>query len=125
MSNDAIFRPTAWMVDVDGTLALNTHRNPYDWRSAGDDVPNLAAVTASQALAKHPSIAAIIVISGREERARDITAAWLESEGVPYDLLLMRSNGDTRPDEVIKEELFRRHIEPPILSFLELEPLDS
>jgi hypothetical protein len=100
------------MVDVDGTLALNTHRNPYDWRAAGDDVPNLAAVTASQALATHPSIAAIIVISGREERARAVTAKWLKSKGVPYDLLLMRSNGDSRPDEVVKEELFRRHIEP-------------
>jgi hypothetical protein len=100
------------MVDVDGTLALNTHRNPYDWRAAGDDTPNLAVVTASQALAAHPSVAAIIVISGREERAREITASWLQSEGIPFDLLLMRSNGDSRSDETVKEELFRRHVEP-------------
>jgi hypothetical protein len=100
------------MVDVDGTLALNTHRNPYDWRASGDDPPNLAVVTASQALAAHPNIAAIIVISGREERARDITASWLQSEGVPCDLLLMRADGDYRSDDIVKEELFRRHVEP-------------
>lgn len=111
MRNETVSRPNAWMVDVDGTLALNVHRDPYDWRAAGDDVPNLAVVTASQALAAHPSVAAIIVISGREERARDITAKWLKSKGVHHDLLLMRSNGDSRPDEVVKEELFRRHVE--------------
>jgi len=103
------------MVDVDGTLALNTQRNPYDWRAAGDDPPNLAGVTASQALAAHPNIAAIIVISGREECARDITANWLQSQGVPCDLLLMRANGDYRSDDIVKEELFRRHVEPHYL----------
>ena len=112
MGNRVVSRPTAWMVDVDGTLALIANRNPYDWRAAGDDPPNLAVVTASQALAAHPSVAAIIVISGREERARDITANWLQSEGIPCDLLLMRSNGDYRSDEIVKEELFRRHVEP-------------
>jgi len=112
MDGSGLLKPNAWIVDVDGTLALNTHRNPYAWREAGDDVPNLAVVTASQALAAHPSVAAIIVISGREERARDITAHWLESEGVPFDLLLMRPNGDFRSDETVKEELFRRHVEP-------------
>ncbi|MBX7135372.1 MAG: hypothetical protein K1X67_22100 [Fimbriimonadaceae bacterium] len=111
MRNESVSRPNAWMVDVDGTLALNVHRDPYDWRAAADDAPNLAVVTASQALAAHPSVAAIIVISGREERARDITAKWLKSKGVHHDLLLMRPNGDSRPDEVVKEELFRRHVE--------------
>jgi altronate dehydratase len=112
MGNAEVSRPLAWMVDVDGTLALNTGRNPYDWLAAGDDQPNLAVVTASQALAAHPNVAAIIVISGREERARDITADWLKAAGVPFDLLLMRSSGDYRSDETVKEELFRRHVEP-------------
>lgn len=26
--------PTAWIVDVDGTLALHAHRNPYSWKDA-------------------------------------------------------------------------------------------
>lgn len=112
MTEDKVARPTAWMVDLDGTLALNTHRNPYDWRAAGDDSPNFAVVTVSQALATHPSVTAIIVISGREERARDVSITWLKSKGVPFDVLLMRSNGDSRPDEAVKEELFRRHVEP-------------
>jgi hypothetical protein len=76
-----------------------------------EDIPNLAVVIASQALAAHPSVSSII-ISGREERARDITVRWLCSAGVPFDLLLMRPDGDSRSEETVKEELYRRCVEP-------------
>lgn len=105
-------RPIAWLVDVDGTLALHPHRNPYDWRKADADLPNMPVVTAVQALAAHSSVSAIIAISGRHEQARELTTRWLETQAVPYTELLMRPDGDDRADEVIKEELFRTRIQP-------------
>jgi hypothetical protein len=103
--------PLAWIVDVDGTLAIHCDRNPYDWRRAGTDAPNRPVVLAVQALAAHPEVSAIIVISGREERAREVTASWLTDCGVRYHKLLMRADGDYRPDEVVKEEIFRQQIQ--------------
>jgi hypothetical protein len=103
--------PTAWVVDVDGTLALCPHRNPYDWRSAHLDLPNEPVIIAVQALAEHQAVAAIIAISGRHEEARQLTEQWLVSHRVPYRELLMRGDGDYRPDDVVKEELFRARID--------------
>jgi hypothetical protein len=67
---------------------------------------------AVQALAAHPEVAAIIAVSGRHEQARKLTEHWLNVSQVPYDELLMRANGDSRPDDIVKEELFRRLVEP-------------
>lgn len=103
--------PQAWIVDFDGTLAIQRSRSPYDWRQANTDEPNRAVVVAVQALAAHPDVSAIIAISGREERARAITAKWLNDSGVPYDELLMRTDGDYRSDDVLKEEIFRQQIQ--------------
>lgn len=100
------------MVDIDGTLALRTERGPYDWESAGSDAPNEAVVTTVQALVRHPAVGAIIALSGRHEIAREITSQWLTKHDIPFDELLMRANGDYRSDDVVKEEIFRRHIEP-------------
>lgn len=108
-------RRNAWMVDVDGTLALSHQRNPYDWRSADRDHPNPAVVTAVQALAAHPSVSAIIAISGREERARSLTTSWLAEHSIPVNELIMRADGDARADAVVKEELFRRFVKPRYL----------
>jgi hypothetical protein len=101
-----------WLVDVDGTLALGTHRDPYDWRSADKDLPNVPVITAVQALSFHPEVSSIIAVSGRSEIARSLTEAWLSLHNVPFSELFMRPDGDFRSDDVVKEELFRRHIEP-------------
>lgn len=100
------------MVDVDGTLALCLHRNAYDWRRADTDTPNTPVISVVRGLAAQPDVAAIIVVSGRHEEAREITAAWLDRHGVPYDQLVLRADGDFRPDDVVKEELFRQWIAP-------------
>lgn len=104
--------PVVWLVDVDGTLALSAGRSPYDWRRADSDLPNQPVVTAVQALAAHPQVEAVLVISGREEQSRGLTEEWLRNHSVPFSEVFMRQNGDYRPDDVVKEELFRKHIEP-------------
>jgi hypothetical protein len=107
-----VSRQSVWLVDVDGTLALPGNRNPYDWASAGDDLPNPAVVAAVQALATHPSVGAILLISGREEKARDLTERWLNQFEIPYQHLFMRASGDYRADDVVKEEIYRSYIQP-------------
>jgi hypothetical protein len=109
---DPLEKPIAWVVDIDGTLALTAHRDPYDWRSADRDTPNIAVLTAVQALAVYPGISAIIAVSGRHEVSRGLTVRWLKEHRVPFNELLMRPDGDFRPDDTLKEEIFRRNIEP-------------
>ncbi|OBK03540.1 hypothetical protein A5746_16110 [Mycolicibacterium conceptionense] len=87
---------------------MSPHRNPYDWRRAADDLPNMAVITAVQAMAAHPGIDVMLVITGREEQSRNLTEQWLRNHGIPFDELLMRTDGDYRPDDVIKEELYRQ-----------------
>lgn len=99
-------------MDVDGTLALRRDRDPYDWRSAHADAPNKPVIGLVRALERDPQIAAIIVVSGRHERARSITTRWLELQGIPFNELLMRADGDYRSDEIVKEELFRNRVAP-------------
>lgn len=105
-------RQLAWIVDVDGTLALSPHRNPYDWRSGDKDLPNVAVVTVVQSLAANPDISAIIAVTGRQEQARTLTTEWLAAQLIPHDELLMRADGDIRPDDVVKQEMYRTQIEP-------------
>lgn len=110
-SEDRDHRPTAWLVDLDGTLALMGERGPFEWHRVGEDLPHAPVVIAVQALAAHPGVDAILAVSGRDGSARGQTVRWLDAQGVPFDELHMREPGDFRPDEVVKEELYRERIE--------------
>lgn len=105
-------RRRAWLVDVDGTLALRGQRNPFNWRAAGDDSPNQPVIEVVRALASGPQPACIVVISGRHEIARDVTTAWLTRYSIPFSELVMRANGDFRSDEIVKAELLQMQIAP-------------
>jgi predicted kinase len=105
--------PAAWLVDVDGTLALMSTakggRSPFEWHRVGEDAPNPAVVDLVRALA---SAAAIVVMSGRDESCRDLTEKWLTANGVPYQALFMRLAGDVRKDAIVKRELFEAQVAP-------------
>ena len=102
-------RPSAVLVDVDGTLALAQGRSPYDESTVSEDLPNTAIITIVQAL--HRDGHRIIVLSGRTETARADTLAWLKRHlQVPIDALYLRAVGDRRKDVVIKHEIYRRRI---------------
>lgn len=99
--------PPAWIFDLDGTLALNvTGRSPFDWKRVGEDDTNHPARWLLNALSEHGY--AIIVLSGRDEVCRPETEFWLEQQGIGYEALFMRPEGDTRKDAVVKLELFRQ-----------------
>jgi len=106
--------PEAWLVDVDGTLALVPPggRSPYDASRYGEDLPNHPVVALVRALAAAGN--RIVVTSGREDGAgaRAATASWLDTHRIPVDRLVMRAAGDHRRDSVVKLELLREVIAP-------------
>lgn len=104
-------RPPAWLVDIDGTLALMSTaaggRTPFEWHRVGEDSPNPAVVDLVRALDAETSI---VVMSGRDEVCRPQTERWLAEHRVPYEALFMRPAGDSRKDSIVKRELFDRHV---------------
>lgn len=101
--------PRAVIVDLDGTVALRTgDRSPYDWQRVGEDEPNLPVIELVQVLAKAGF--RIIGMSGRDEECYRQSESWLLHHGVPVDELWMRRRKDNRSDDVVKLELFDRHV---------------
>jgi len=102
-------KPSAILVDIDGTVAAMSDRSPYDMTRVHLDTPNepvIAAVRALQA-AGHT----IIFCSGRTDDGRAATEAWLQQHvGVPHAGLFMRATGDQRKDSVVKREIFEKQL---------------
>ena len=96
--------PAAVLCDIDGTLADNVHRGPYDWDRLESDELIVATADALVAFAARGD--RIVLMSGRSEDVREATEQWLRTHGVAYDELWMRKAGDTRGDDVVKGELF-------------------
>lgn len=100
-------KPTAIMVDLDGTLAhMNGRRSPFNWQAVGQD--DLDTVVAN--LTRHYKY--VVIMSGRDEVCRPETEKWLRKHDIRYDKLVMRTANDNRPDEVIKWELYKQYVEP-------------
>ena len=102
-------KPRAWIVDIDGTLALLGDRSPFNMAQVHRDKPNEPVVEVVRALSKEFKI---VLVSGRDERARKATEAWMKHWGVPFDALYMRPDKDFRPDEVVKAQILERDLLP-------------
>lgn len=106
------------LVDIDGTIALRGNRSPHDHEQAMEDHVNWPIVSIIDSVMAVDEMGdnnlGLILISGREEKYRDITEYWLRThELFSYRLaLLMRATNDNRPDDVVKEELYTRFIAP-------------
>lgn len=98
----------AIIVDIDGTLSINTSRDYYDLTRVEEDIPNkvICELIEIYSLVDHK----ILLVSGRDESARQLTINWLNSNHIKYDHLLMRPIGDSRSDTIVKKELFELHI---------------
>ena len=104
----------AWIVDLDGTLALRGDRSPFDWARVGDDTANKPVITVARLLAAKSGL---IFMSGRMAQCRGETRQWLHTFVCEPSLctckmpLLMRKDGDNRPDQIVKRELYERHVQ--------------
>jgi phosphoglycolate phosphatase-like HAD superfamily hydrolase len=107
-------RPLA-VFDIDGVLADVRHRlhlvagRPKDWdrffAAAADDPPLATGVQLARASAQDCEV---VYLTGRPERCRADTVAWLDRHGLPPGELKMRRGRDFRPSRVAKLELLRR-----------------
>ena len=59
----------------------------------------------------------IILLTGRGERVREATETWLEHNQIPFDELIMRSEGDRRPAWVVKMQKINREMFSPQNTF--------
>lgn len=102
------------IVDIDGTLANVEHRlhhikkeGPKDWDAFFADCANdppiipVCDLVRTLWLAKHR----IVFCSGRPEKWRPQTATWLAKHVFPPQTMMMRPDGDHRPDTIIKQEM--------------------
>lgn len=102
--------PYAIICDLDGTLALFGNANPYN-RDFLQDKLNMPVQEILRAMYRYEGSPYIILLSGREGKFKDMTIEWLQKNEVWYESLYMRAEGDLRNDAIIKEELYREHIE--------------
>lgn len=102
-----------YIFDIDGTLADATHRLHHilgkekkDWDAwdaeTDGDTPIVPIVGILQALYDHGH--KIMLLTGRNERVRELTEQWLEDHNIHYHWLVMRPHGDRRDDTIVKLE---------------------
>jgi len=106
-----------YIFDLDGTIADQMHRRHLldsgDWESyfdaCTDDKPIAPVIETLEALIF--AGADVWIFSGRSERVRKQTVSWLDknfSWRFDNEHIVMRLVGDTRPDDVIKQEMLDR-----------------
>lgn len=104
-------RSSAVVVDIDGTLAHMNGRSPYDETRVMEDDFDSDVAAAVNGVSEQTG-ANIIIVSGRTDNCEELTRDWLHLHHFEYDRLIMRKHGDTRPDYVIKNEIYDDHIIP-------------
>ena len=98
------------IVDIDGTVAHRTDRDPFEYDKVLDDRPDNETIEVITALWRAGY--KIIFISARDDSCFDDSYEWLRLHCPPFIKLYMRKTGDLRKDAIIKEEIYREHIEP-------------
>ncbi|MEU8892755.1 hypothetical protein [Streptomyces sp. NPDC048442] len=107
-------RPLA-VFDLDGTLADSTHRQrflerkPRDWNAffaaAPQDPPLSEGVALALSSARECEV---VYLTGRPERCRRDSVAWLAAQGLPEGRMWMRPDNDRRPARQTKLEILKR-----------------
>lgn len=95
--------------DIDGTLARNVSRGPFDWSRVMEDELKKEIAALYMFCNKHKfehNTPKVIVCSGRDFVCVVETTDWLANYGLTYDHLYMRKPDDNRPDYVIKQEFW-------------------
>ncbi|WP_448317166.1 phosphatase domain-containing protein [Streptomyces sp. CO7] len=106
-------RPLA-VFDLDNTLADTAHRQhflemrPKDWDAFFDAAPQDPPLAEGVALALEAAHECeVVYLTGRPERCRRATVAWLAAQGLPEGRMWMRRNHDRRPARRTKLEILR------------------
>jgi phosphoglycolate phosphatase-like HAD superfamily hydrolase len=108
--------PSVAVFDIDGVLADVRHRlhhvasRPKDWDAffgaAPDDPPLMEGLGAVATADRAGHV--VVYLTGRPERCRTATLAWLADQGLPEGELFMRDDSDRRPARITKVAALRR-----------------
>lgn len=110
-------KPEAVIFDLDGTLCdtsgivhfVNGPKKDHDafHRASASCPPNEHVV---EMLRPHLEVKdrQVFIVTGRDEKHRALSESWLGSNGIPWDVLLMRPRGDMRQDTVVKAEILEQ-----------------
>ncbi len=98
----------AIICDIDGTLALRNGRGPFEHEKSNEDkvcqsIKNLLNIYKNNGYS-------IIILTGREDRFKEITQNWLRDKQIIYDNIFFRETKDQRKDCLVKKELYDTHI---------------
>lgn len=109
------------VLDLDGTIANCDHRLHYikppkgekkNWKKFFDEIPGDSCYLEVKNTVRtlQEKGVEIYVVTGRPERTRADTQAWLGREGIVICGLFMRSNTDNRQDYITKPELVKKNV---------------
>jgi len=102
-----------YIFDIDGTIADATHRLHFiqgpkkDWDAFYDacdkdlEIDHVVAIVKAIKESRLP----VWMVTGRSERVRQKTSQWLIDRFIPFDRLLMRTEGNYQPDHIVKPKL--------------------
>lgn len=109
----------AFICDLDGTIADLSHRLHFiegekkDWDgffgAMGKDKLIVPVAKLVRLLNKEFPV---IYVSGRPHKYQEDIFEWLGANDLPMGLLLNRADGDHRPDDKVKQEIYRKKIKP-------------
>lgn len=102
-----------YLCDIDGTLADNKHRNPFNEKEVLQDGPIIPVIEVITSLMN--ADIQIIFFSGRTEACKAQTIQWLRmwfnyADWEKDPEIYMRAIDDNRGDEIVKKELYDTHI---------------
>ncbi len=105
--------PHCIIVDMDATLCFNTSGRPF-YGPGSDakmiyDTPNTPIVELVKNY-KNTDNKNIIIVTGRSESARESTEIWLKEQGIPYDAIFMRANGNFVKGDQFKKSIYEQEI---------------
>lgn len=104
-------RANCVVFDLDGTVAHHQGRLPFDWDKLETDLCD----SRCQEIIKQFDLLAIkiIFLTGRPESVRAATENWIRKNipGINFSLI-MRDSKDFCSGEIVKKELWEKHVEP-------------
>ncbi len=117
-SKEYMDKNTFIICDIDGTVADTSKRlhhldkTPKDWGGFFSDMINDAPrQEIIDELKANAGRRKVLFVSGRPDNYRNVTEEWLNKNiGIEYEALFMRKRRDTRPDDIIKLEIFNNYL---------------
>jgi Straboviridae polynucleotide kinase len=102
-------KPSAYIFDIDGTLAKCGERGVFDFEKCDQD---LLVESVALIIDRLRGPYSIVFLTGRSEQYRGKTEEWLMRHQISYDELIMRPDGDKTTDFLLKEKIYFERIEP-------------